>query len=111
MLSPPTAASVDERLLRKTSTGNWIQLPLDYFLIHVLPPLHPHLDVNRIVENLKSSGKKSRRAITARNRWRGFAQDPAESPRPESRSFEYLTDVVQAITKATRKVNCDSAVY
>ncbi len=110
LLSPTISASVDEGLIQKTPLGECIQLPVDYFLEHVLPPLHPQMDPRKMVDILKTRGNKSRRAITTHGRWRGFARNPAESLRDESHVFKYLADVVQAIAKVAGVDDADPTV-
>ncbi len=86
----------------RTPQGDATQLPLALFLNNVLPPLPTDIDPLRLVHILTSSYPKSssQKAITSKGRWRGFAQDPAESWQREKESFRHLKGIVHSILKA-----------
>ena len=69
---------------------------VQYFLDHVLPSLPPHIEVPEIFHKLQDAGT----AITMSGRWRGFADDPADSARGMKKSFKYVVEMVNAIARA-----------
>lgn len=79
-------------------------IPLQVFLDSVLPPLRPGFDPRQVLESLKNS-QKSYKAITRRNRWRGFTKDPKESNASVYDTFKHLEGVVKSIANACNQVN------
>lgn len=84
-----------------TPQGDTIQIPLARFLHDVLPALPPSIVPSQMVGRLVASGSTCSlsKPITSRGRWRGFAQDPAESWQQEKESFHHLKGVVSSILK------------
>lgn len=76
-----------------------LRVPLAHFRDHILPPLRHELDSAQILHTLRNSGEESSRLITAQNRWRGFAQDPAHCACSEKESFTSLRHIIEAITE------------
>ncbi|KAJ3545073.1 hypothetical protein NM688_g5672 [Phlebia brevispora] len=81
-----------------TSFGVATVVPTRYFLKHVLPPLHPNIDVDKVLVKLRRHRKGSQKAITKAGRWWGFAKDPAEVERPKT-GFSHFPKLVDAIAK------------
>ncbi len=72
-----------------------------YFLDTFLPPLHPAIDIHKILNRLKRMGTKSRRPITKHNRWWGFNVDPTDrTPVINLTTFKRLADIVRDIVRA-----------
>ncbi len=88
-------------VVENTPKGDAIRVSASCFLEYISPPLHPSIDVEEIIRNFKSGAKVHRKVITGGNRWRGFAQDPAQLGDREQSCFRPLEDVLKAITKAT----------
>ena len=89
----------------ETRAGYAYQIPTQYFLDEVLPPLHPVLNVDKVLGTMRRSGGKGRHPITKEGRWRGFPKDPEESLGVRRRrhppfKFAHFTDMTDAIIKA-----------
>ncbi|KAF7794453.1 hypothetical protein EIP86_005587 [Pleurotus ostreatoroseus] len=86
----------------RTPTGDATKVTLPFFLNHILPPLPTGLVPTEIVDMLAASpGNSSRKPITAKGRWRGFAQDPADLWQHGNESFRHLKGVVHSILKVS----------
>lgn len=87
--------------LRTVSTdlGPATVLSTRYFLDHILPPLHPAIDLDEVIEKLKTCGKKSQHAITKAGRWWGFPKDPEVVRRhiKSSAAYKHFPRIIQAI--------------
>lgn len=85
--------------LRTVSTdlGPATVLPTKYFLDHILPPLHPSIDLKQVVARLKTWGKKSQRTITKAGRWWGFPKNPEDLHHEKSAAYQHFTRTVRAI--------------
>ena len=86
-----------------TPAGKAVQVPIDHFLNHMLPPLRHGSNPSKVLQKLLRTGTKTsaHKPITLRNRWKGFAVDPAAADRTEAKSFAFLENAVQAIHKAS----------
>lgn len=86
----------------RTPIGQAHEVPMQYFLQHVLPPLHHDLDASQILRTLKSTRNGTySRLITLRDRWRGFPVDPAQSKDSTTRVLQHLLDITKGIVGAT----------
>ncbi|KAI0342412.1 hypothetical protein BDW22DRAFT_1357756 [Trametopsis cervina] len=86
-----------------TDAGSRIpQVPFDYFRHNLLPPLHPTLDVGRIIEELRKNGtiKDIVHGDTTESRWASFPVDPADSKASENKTFAPFADIADAVAKA-----------
>ncbi|KAJ3543489.1 hypothetical protein NM688_g5850 [Phlebia brevispora] len=83
-----------------TDIGPATLVSTQYFLEHILPPPHPDLDPEKVLENLRKYKRGSRRAITKAGRWWGFAEDPAKVRRPKT-GFLSFPAIVDAITRCS----------
>lgn len=93
--SPHSAQGVDAQAIH-TPIGPAHEVPVEYFLRHVLPPLHHELDASQILRTLQSTRNgASNRPITRRDRWRGFPVDPAQSTDSTTRIPQHLADITK----------------
>lgn len=86
-----------------TDAGSRIpQVPFDYFRHNLLPPLHPTLDVGRIIEELRKNGtiKDIVHGDATESRWASFPVDPADSKASENKTFAPFADIANAVAKA-----------
>ncbi|KAJ3558272.1 hypothetical protein NM688_g1021 [Phlebia brevispora] len=104
-MSSRPSSSDSESLDQVISTphGAAMVIPVKFFLDHVIPPLLPNSDPARVVNALLRTGKRSsgRKPISLQGRWRGFAQNPADSHHPPQKVYSHLGDIVQAIHEAS----------
>lgn len=86
----------------RTPTTFAIETPLTFFLENVVPPLRHGFEPAKIAQSLLRTGKRSsaQKPITLKKRWKGCAQDPADSTRPEEKCFAFVEKAVQAVIKA-----------
>lgn len=87
------------RVEQRTAVCNDVEtclqtVPLEFFLTHVLPPLHPSIDVGAIIQSLKTSGAIKRGRFTA------FYRNPAKMAGTENKVFKHLEKIVDALTAA-----------
>lgn len=82
-----------------TTLGFAMVVPVQYFLKHVLPPLHPQIDLDKTLSRLKR-GARSHRPITKAGRWRGFSKDPENTEHDRKSSFLNFPKMVNAIAKS-----------
>ncbi len=83
-----------------TSLGPATVLPIGYFLDHMLPPLHPTINLDEVIEKLRTCGKKSQHAITKAGRWWGFPKDPEAVRRYRGRAaYKHFPRIVRDIAK------------
>ncbi|KAJ3529563.1 hypothetical protein NM688_g7837 [Phlebia brevispora] len=83
-----------------TRLGPATQVPIQFFLDHVLPPLDAEIDTDAVLAKLRRYGKGPHRAITKAGRWCGFSVDPAKIKGPHSGSaFANWPRVVDAIAR------------
>ncbi|KAJ3531026.1 hypothetical protein NM688_g7632 [Phlebia brevispora] len=85
--------------VESTDLGPAIQVSLQYFVNHVLPPLRPQIDVDAVLRKLKRVKKGKRQPITKAGRWWGFAKDPARTPISIQRSYMHFPNLVRAIAR------------
>ncbi|THH06436.1 hypothetical protein EW146_g9612 [Bondarzewia mesenterica] len=79
------------------------QVPVQFFIQHILPPLRRGLHGHRIDNIIRALKGGPRPAISQKGRWRGFPSDPITSGFTEENTFRPLVQVVEAIcTAATR---------
>ena len=83
-----------------TPTGVVQRVTTEYFLNHVLPPLPSGGTADDMLATIRRYGKKNRRFITKRGRWRGFPSDPVSDTRDKQSLFVHFAAVVDAISKA-----------
>lgn len=76
---------------------------LPTFLDRVLPPLPHHVNINRVVDTLHRTGKRSspQKPITLRGHWKGFSVAPRQSKHSEETAFNSLQSVVDSIITAS----------
>ena len=86
--------------LIRTEVGIAQQVPTEYFLQHIIPLLHPEINLRKVLTKLRRTGKKSRCSLTKQGRWRGFAEDPADIGRGREATFTRFGDMVNAIVRA-----------
>ena len=94
---PPSDTLVESRI------GDARRVSTQYVLDELLPPLHPRLDVDKVLVTIKRSGKKGRRPITKGGRWRGLAKDldADHTQKMLARSkFSSFKDILLATAKA-----------
>ncbi|KAJ3554522.1 hypothetical protein NM688_g3064 [Phlebia brevispora] len=82
-----------------SEVGPVTQVPLEYFIEHVLPPLHPNIDIDTVLQDLRRAGRGNRHPITRSGRWWGFGQDPTSTKHSVSRSYIHFPKIVDAIVK------------
>ncbi|KAF7797341.1 hypothetical protein EIP86_008536 [Pleurotus ostreatoroseus] len=83
-----------------TDLGPVTVLPIRYFLDHVLPPLHPAIDLDETLAKLKNYGDNGQHPITKIGRWWGFPKNPWDLQRRNSRdAYRTLPRVVNAIAE------------
>ncbi|KAJ3531368.1 hypothetical protein NM688_g7587 [Phlebia brevispora] len=85
--------------IESSEMGPITQIPLEYFVEHVLPPLHPDINVDAVFQKLKRAGKGTRRPITKSGRWWGFGQDPMNTRYSVSRSYVHFPKIIDAIVQ------------
>ena len=87
----------------ETPAGICRVVTMQFFQERALPPLRHGLNVDHTVKTLQRlEGKpSSSNPITQHGRWRGFAKDPGDAPRPEDTAFNNLRNVVTAIASAS----------
>ncbi|KAJ3541551.1 hypothetical protein NM688_g6067 [Phlebia brevispora] len=102
MPSPQQFSPGDVFETLETSQGGAVQIPVAQFLDEILPPVRHFLSPSRIVDALLhwSDDFAKQKPITAKGRWRGFTDNPAESSYPERDSFHHLGHIVRAVFKA-----------
>lgn len=99
------SASVRQARRFETPLGTATEISTDLFLHHVLPPLRHDLDptaVNIRLKNTAHTTSSSQKPITLQDRWRGFAQNPAQMKCRAQLAFRHLPEIVAAIVKAGR---------
>lgn len=92
-----------DRNMVMTDVDNRIpQVPLDYFRRNLLPPLHPTLNVDGVIDELKRKGtiKEIVKGDTTESRWAAFPVDPADSPFSENKTFVPFADIADAVARA-----------
>lgn len=103
---PKSGSSASARRARrfKTPLGTATEIHIDLFLDCVLPPLRHDLDPTAVDTRLRNNAKEMcpHKPITLQDRWRGFAQDPAEMKCRAQHAFRRLPDIVATIVKASR---------
>lgn len=83
-----------------TNLGPATVLPTEYFLDHILPPLHSSIDLKKVIQKLKTYGRKSHRPITKAGRWWGFPKNPQDVDHYEGRTaYQHFPRIVRAIAK------------
>lgn len=86
-----------------TNAGTHIpQVSLDHFCRNLLPPLHPTLNVDRVIEELKRNGtiKEFSKGDTKEYRWAFFPVNPADSLLSENKTFAPFADIADAVAQA-----------
>lgn len=76
-----------------------LQVPTQYFLDHVLPPLRSELNPEEALAKIKCLVRTTARAITKAGRWWGFSQEPALANCCEEISFQNFPRITEAIAK------------
>ena len=82
-----------------TTLGTARIATVQYFLAHILPPLHSQINLDNVVAKLKRQGRKSHRPITKAGRWWGFPKDPEDASRSTQTAFVNFPRIVDAIFK------------
>ena len=85
----------------ETAAGTAQQVPLEYFMQHVLPPLRSDIDPQKVVSKMRRTKNKAKRSITRAGRWRGFAEDPADIARCDEAFFLHFTKLLEAIVQCS----------
>lgn len=100
-MSPLTDAAA------RLGVGAVTGISITSYLQVVLPPLRHDLDPAVIDAKLNSYEERlsSQEPIVTRNRWRGFAQDPALATGAAEDAFRHFPDAVEAIVQAGRAVS------
>ncbi len=92
-----------------TTLGFAMVVPVQYFLEHVLPPLHPRIDLERTLSKLKR-GTRSHRPITKAGRWWGFSDDPESTKHSRKTSFLNFPRMVNAIAECGAPAGVQSSL-
>lgn len=86
--------------IQKTELGYAHQVPVQYFLDQILPPLRPEINLDRVLRRLKYSRARGRRAITKGGRWWGFSSNPSTSTKCPGETYKRFVGVVNSIARA-----------
>ena len=95
----------------ETGAGTALEVPHEYFLQHILPPLRSNVDPYKVLAKLTRTRSRARRLVTKQGRWRGFAVDPVDAKRYDYASLSRFTDIVNAISDAGASEGAQPTVH
>ena len=72
------------------------QVPIQWFMDHIMPPLPSNLDLSAVVQQLKTMG------TIGSDTWNGFSVPPAQRQEHEDHVFGALETVAHAIGEAAK---------
>ena len=86
----------------ETPYGTAHEVTLDYFTANILPPLHPHIDLESRLRK-----RALRRVVTKEDKWWGYSSRlPGAHPKIDfSKTYSHLERGVRMTVNAVRKIN------